>query len=81
MTFTPTLQSQIVNIMTIDNDIFEANQRICLRLTEPYPNSVIVGNDTEVVIVEDEGKFAIYVFIIINFLFSYSCSVYITMLY
>ena len=66
LTFTPTLRSQIVNVMTIDDDIFEDDERICLRLTnltEPCPGSVILGNDTEVVIAEDESKFAIYVYI------------------
>ena len=75
LTFTPTLRSQIVNVMTIDNDILEVNQRICLRLTnliEPCPGSVIVGNDTEVVIAEDESKLAIiYVFTNIKLYFCF----------
>ena len=60
LTYTSTLQSQIVNVMTIDDDIFEDDERICLRLTnliEPCPGSVILGDDTEVVIAEDESKF------------------------
>ena len=64
LTFTPTLRSQIVNVVTIDNHIYEDDERICLRLTyltEPCPGSVILGSDTEVVIAEDEGKLAIYV--------------------
>ena len=64
LTFTPTLQSQVFNIMTIQDEIVENDERICLRLaylTEPCPGSVIVGADTEVVIAEDDGKFAIYV--------------------
>ena len=64
LTFTPTLRSQIVNVMTIDDDMFEDDERICLRLTdltEPCPGSVILGNDTEVVIAEDESKFAIFI--------------------
>ena len=87
LTFTQASRSQTVDVMTIDNDIFEANQRICLRLTnliEPCPGSVILGDDTEIEIAEDESKLAIiYVFINIKlyFLFSYSSSVYITMLY
>ena len=72
LTFTPTLRSHIVNVMTIDDDMFEDDERICLRLTnltEPCPGSVILGNVTEVVIAEDEGKFAIYVFINIKLYF------------
>ena len=68
LTFTPTLRSQIVNVVTIDDDIFGNDERICLRLvnlTEPCPGSVILGNATEVVIAEDEGKFAIYVYVCI----------------
>ena len=68
LTFTPTLQSQIVNVMTIDNDIFGYDERICLRLTnltEPCPGSIILGNDTEVTMAEDEGKFAIYIYVCI----------------
>ena len=64
LTFTPTLRSQIVNVMTIDDTVFGNDERICLRLvnlTEPCPGSVILGDDTEVVIAENEGKFAIYV--------------------
>ena len=60
LTYTSTLQSQIVNVMTIDDDIFEDDERICLRLTnliEPCPSSVILGDDIEVVIAEDESKF------------------------
>ena len=66
LTFTPTLRSQIVNVVTIDDNIFEDDEHICLRLTnltEPCPSSVILANDTEVVIAEDEGKFATNVFI------------------
>ena len=62
--------------MTIDDDIFEDDERICLRLTnltEPCPGSVILGNDTEVVIAEDEGKFAIYVFINIFVFIQFQC--------
>ena len=58
--------------MTIDDDIFEDDERICLRLIdliEPCPGSVILGNDTEVVIAEDESKFAIYVSILSIFIF------------
>ena len=62
MTFTPTLRSQIVNVITIDDDIFEDYERICLRLTnltEPCPDSVTLGNDTEVIIY---CKFATYIY-------------------
>ena len=72
LTFTPTLRSQIVNVMTIDDYIFEADERICLRLTnltEPCPGSVILGSDTEFVIAEDESKFATNVFINIKLYF------------
>ena len=72
LTFTPTLQSQNLSVMTIDDDIFEDDEHICLRLTnliEPCPSSVILGDDTEVVIAEDESKFAIYVFINIKLCF------------
>ena len=58
--------------MTIDDNVFEDDKRICLRLInliEPCPGSVILGNDTEVVIAEDESKFAIYVFINIKLYF------------
>ena len=54
--------------MTIDDDVFGNDERICLRLvnlTEPCPGSVIRGNVTEVVIAEDERKFAIYVYVCI----------------
>ena len=66
LTLTPTLRSQVFNIMTIQDEIFEHDERICLGLfnvAEPCPDSVIVGADTEaeVVIAEDEGKFASYV--------------------
>ena len=67
LTFTPTSRSQIITVMTIDDNVFEDDERICLRLTnltEPCPGSVILGNDTEVVIAEDESKFAIYVSIL-----------------
>ena len=72
LTFTPTLRSQVFTIMTIQDEMFEDDERICLRLTnltEPCPGSVIVGADTEVVIAEDEGKFDIYVFINISCMF------------
>ena len=64
LTFTPTLRSQVVIITTIQDEMFEDDERICLRLTnltEPCPGSVIVDADTEVVIAEDDGKFAICV--------------------
>ena len=83
LTFTPSLQSQTVNIMTIGDDIFEDDERICLRLTnltESCPGSVILGNDTEVVIAEDKSKLAMYV-CIYKYKLSYRSSVYITMLY
>ena len=77
LTFTPTSRSQIITVMTIDDNTFEDDERICLRLTnltEPCPGSVILGNDTEVVIAEDESKFAIYIFINIK-LYFYLCTV------
>ena len=67
LTFTSTLQSQIVNIMTIDDNILEDDERICLRLTnltEPCPDSVILGDDTEVVIAEDESKNLLCVYVL-----------------
>ena len=64
LTFTSRLstRTQFVDITTIDDDMFEGRtERICLRiikLTEPCPNSVIIGNDTVVLIAEDDRKLA-----------------------
>ena len=69
--------------MTKDDEIFEDDKRICLRLTnltEPCPGSVILGNDTEVVIAEDESKFAIYVFINIFIFVQFQCLHYYAIL-
>ena len=84
LTFTPTLRSQVFNIKTIQDEIFEDDERICLRLTnfidhESCLGSIIIGNDTEIVIAEDESKFALYVLAVC--LSSYSSCVYITILY
>ena len=59
--------------MTIDDNIWEDNEHICLRLVNLTTGSVILGNDTEVVIAEDEGKFAIYVFINIFVFIQFQC--------
>ena len=77
MTFTQASQSQTVNVMTIDNNIFEVNQRICLRLTnliEPCPGSVIVGDDIEIVVAEDESKFTI-TYVYLSIFLSLYCTV------
>ena len=65
--------------MTIQDEIFEGDEHICLRLTnltEPCPGSVIVGAGTEVVIAEDESKFDIYVYVYIRiyiYIYIYIC--------
>ena len=69
LTFTPSIRSQTVDIVTIQDTIFEVvggeQEQICLRLTnltEPCPGSVIIGPDTMVTITEDDRKFVIWLY-------------------
>ena len=77
ITFTDTVQAHNIEIITIDNDVFEAEgntKRICLRmtnLTELCPNTVNVGSDKEVLIIEDDRKIAMYFGILISLDLSY----------
>ena len=60
------MQAHDIEIVTIEDDVFESQgnaEHICLRmtnLTEPCPNSVIIGDDTVVLITEDDCKIAMY---------------------
>ena len=70
LTFTPSTQSQTINIVTLEDGMYEADgqpERICLRITklsEPCPDSSIIGDDVIVLIAEDDRKFIMHVFII-----------------
>lgn len=59
--------------MTIDDNIFEDDERICLRLVNLTAASVILGHDTEVLIAEDDCMFAMYVFICIFVFIQFQC--------
>ena len=67
ITFTPFLPSRAIPITTIEDEDYENNgepENICLRLTEliePCPDSVILGNDTTVQIIEDDRKLTMYI--------------------
>ena len=67
LTFTGTTTSHTVDIVTIDDRIYEADgesEAICLRMTnliEPCPDYVSIGNDAVVPIEEDDSKLPMYV--------------------
>ena len=67
------MQAHNIEIVTIDDDVFESEgnaERICLRmanLTELCPNTVNVGSDEEVLILEDDRKITVYFGILISF--------------
>ena len=88
ITFTKSVQAHNISIVTIEDNEFESEgnaERICLRITnvtERCPNSVTVGRDEEVVIVEDDGKIAVYFNILLSLDLSlYSSSIYNVLLY
>ena len=59
-----------INIITIDNDVFEADKRICLRITnvtEPCPGYVSIGDDLVITIEEDDCT--LYVCFVAIFIF------------
>jgi len=69
LTFTASARFHDIIVQTIDDDIFEGRQpeRICLRMTnlsEPCPNSIIIGDDGTFYITENDRK--LFLFIIIT---------------
>ena len=67
------MQAHNIEIVTIEDDVLESEgnaEGICLRmtnLTELCPNTVNVGSDEEVLILEDDRKIAMYFGILILF--------------
>ena len=67
LTFTPSTRSQTVDIVTREDGSYEADgqpEGFCLRitnLTEPCPDSIIIGDNVTVLIAEDDRKFVMYV--------------------
>jgi len=63
LTFTPSTQCHVIMVQTIDDDEYENDgqpERICLRmikLSESCPNSVIIGDDGTIDIIENDRKF------------------------
>ena len=88
ITFTETVRAHNIEIVTIDDDVLEADgeaERICLRmtnLTETCPNSVNIGNDVLVLIAEDDRKIAVYFNILLSLdLFYFTAPVFILSCY
>ena len=69
LTFTSNRRSQFINIVTMQDDVFEGREpeRICLNITnynEPCPNYLMIGvGEVTVIIKEDDCKFATYVYL------------------
>ena len=67
LTFTETTTSHTIDIMTLQDDDYDADGEfkvICLRiidLVEPCPNYVSIGNAIRVPIQDDDSKLPTYV--------------------
>ena len=78
-----------IELITIEDTMFEGNEAICLRiisLIEPCPNSVVIGEDTRVLVLDDDSKIAIHISLILYgyryvCLIWYSSSIHITLQY
>jgi len=67
LTFTPSRLTWMIPVMTIDNDDFEDDKRICFNITsvtEPCPGYVTVGEPLMLTILEDEGMFYVYCIVV-----------------
>lgn len=66
LNFYETVGSYLIELITIEDAMFEGNETICLRiisLMEPCPNSIVIGEDTRVLVLDDDSKIATYIFL------------------
>ena len=67
LTFTPFILTRVIPVMTIDNDDFEYDKRICFiitNVTEPCPGYVTVGDPLVLILLENEGMFYVYCIVV-----------------